>query len=219
MRPLVLIPASGKDGDLVQLAERSVRRACPAAMISVMNGPGLHGFKLDFGRRLIDDRTDIVVCMDSDVVVFPGWWEWISRMLEDPLVTGCGAPRIDGAAGLHPSMVAMRAELYRKAPSFLPTVDGRDTGVAVSQWLETQGYLQAAPVARGNNGQTDWWYYGTPNDLWWHLGSGTESAWPGWSRFLYRAIRSGLGSIRHREAIDRYRRRRIFLANAARRIA
>lgn len=216
MRALVVIAASGNDDDLVDLAIQSLRPWGFRALALVLPGPHPHGFKLDMAKGMTGD-ADVIVTMDSDCCVFPGWLEWIERTLADPLISACGAPRIDGAPGLHPSMLAMRADLYRKAPSFLPTVDGRDTGVAVSEWLAEQGYLQAAPVSRGNNGETDWWYYGTPNDLWWHLGSGTASAWPGIPRYVYRHLR-GLVNADYLERAGMWARRRTFIRNGRKRI-
>lgn len=209
MTLLVLIPSSGKDADLARLAERSVRQADPTAKIVVMGGKGSHGGKLDFGRRLIDATTDIVVTLDSDCVVFPGWREWILRTLGKPVVA-CGAPRVDDEWGLHPSMMAMRAEHYEAAPSWKAT-DKDDTGEAVCRWLETRGYLAASPAHMTAGG---WRGYGTPA-LWWHLGSGTESAWPGYPRHLYRVVRGWMGSARHAKAARRVARRQAFIESAA----
>ena len=261
MRALVVIAASGNDGDLVELAVRSLRPWGFRATSWVIGGPHPHGFKLDMAKGSLGN-ADVVVTLDSDCVVFPGWLEWIERTLADPLISACGAPRIDGAPGLHPSMLAMRADLYRTAPSFLPTVDGRDTGVAVSEWLAEQGYLQGARESRGTIPGRDWWAYhlapvtsserqGVPFEgqgpthvcpdcrapwheecgtcaadwdhacrlqpLWWHLGSGTASAWPGIPRYLYRHVR-GLFNADYRERAGMWAKRRTFIRDAGERL-
>jgi len=205
MRFLVIIPASGTDGDLLALAEQSVRQAAPDADLVILRGAASHGAKLDLGRRYITFH-DLVVTLDSDVVVWPGWREWIERTLADPLIVACGAPRVDDAWGLHPSMLAMSAERYRKAPSWSPS-PGQDTGVAVCRWLEKDGYLQGAEA---HNPFGYWQYWnpdaGIPGQMWWHLGSGSAS------RFHARCLVD-------REAWGRWRRRAAFVRAARERLA
>jgi len=154
----------------------------------------------------------VVVTLDSDCVVFPGWPAWITRTLGKPVVA-CGAPRVDDDWGLHPSMIAMRAEHYLAAPSWEAT-DKDDTGAVVCRWLETRGYLASSPSCMTLGG---WRTYGTPS-LWWHLGSGTASAWPGYARHSYRLVRGWLGSARHTKAVLRVRRRQAFIAAATARV-
>lgn len=215
---LAIIPASGTDRDLVSLAAASLGRV-RALDTLILGGPHPHGAKLDQAKTRLDGYA-IAVTLDSDVVAFPAWAEWIRDTLSHRMTVACGAPRIDGAPGLHPSMLAMHADLFRQCPSFLPTIDGKDTGVVVSEWLQTQGELVGADAWVNGDG---WWeyfgskYFGSKTDaprLWWHLGSGTASAWPGCWKFSYRAFRALLGSERHEEATTRYLRRRLFLKTA-----
>lgn len=217
MRILVLLPVSGPDAPLQRLAERSllVERARGHAIHTrVLDGKASHGTKLDFGKTLAPDY-DLVVTMDSDCVVFPGWAEWITRTLADPLIGACGAAAID-KQGLHPSMFAMRSTRYVATPSFAAT-EKKDTGLEVSEWIEAQGlYLQAASVWRG-----DWWEYFDPDGqaaLWWHLGSGTASAWPGWLRQTYRTWKGWTGSRLHKKAAELVWRRRRFIRAATQRL-
>ena len=221
----MLVPASGPDLPLRRLAERSLFRCGQIVTTRVLDGPASHGRKLDYGK-ILAPRFDCVVTMDSDCVVFPGWAEWITQTLQDPSVGACGAPRIDTLKGLHPSMLAMGADLYVRTPSFEAT-EGKATGVAVCEWLGiTQGLrLVGAEAVRG-----DWWSYGDDGDdepetrphrdhaLWWHLGSGTASAWPGWAKQMYRTARGLAGSRLHRKAADLVWRRRRFIRAAMRRI-
>ncbi len=165
MNLLVLIAVSGKEGDLLDLAVQSVERE--GGDVALLEGAAPHGRKLNAVRRLTLDSFDYIVCMDSDVVVWPGWREWINWVLCDPGVAACGAPRMEPEPGLHPSMLALRVRTFRDAPSFAPK-PGADTGVVVSQWLATQGRLIRAPMTRHAEG---WWDAG---GLWWHLGSGSQ---------------------------------------------
>lgn len=217
-RILVLIPVSGPDRPLLELALKSLmaeRDRGYDIQTRTLDGPASHGAKLDYGKVLAPDY-DLVVTMDSDCVVFPGWAAWITRTLADPLIGACGAPRVDDEHGLHPSMLATRAPLYVNTPSFAAT-PGHDTAVDVCRWLEgTKRYLVAAPVWR-----SDWWRYFDPEGhdvLWWHLGSGTASAWPGWTRQTYRTVKGWLGSRLHQKAAERVWRRRRFIREATRRI-
>jgi hypothetical protein len=212
-RFLVLIPASGRDDDLVELAMASVRRAEPTAEIQVMAGRGSHGFKLNFGRDLIGAHG-YVVTLDSDCVVFPGWGPWIRRVLSDPHVIACGAGRGDRPIALHPSMTAMRASTYKRTPSWEATPEA-DTGVRVSEWLEAEGWLYRATSYRQTD--DDWVRYAAvaqSGELWWHLGSGTHSAWPGLVKQAYRVVRALGGSVPHRESLGRVARRRRFVRTA-----
>lgn len=211
MRLLVILSASGTDADLLTLAERSVRREAPDADVLILRGPTTHGAKLDRGRSYCV-QYDAAVVMDSDVVVWPGWRAWIERTLKEPAIVACGAPRVDDAWGLHPSMLALRGDLYKSSPSWEAT-PGADTGVAVCRWLETHGYLQGAPATRG-----DWWtylsypppypdrVYALRHALWWHLGSGSSSTW-------------SLRCLWDKEAWWRWRRRRAFVQVARERLA
>ena len=204
MRWLVVIAASGTDDDLVALAEASVRREVPDADVLILRGTTSHGAKLDRGRTYCV-QYDVAVVMDSDVVVWPGWREWVEGLIKEDIIGACGAPRIDDTWGLHPSMLAMRGDRYAQSPSWQASAIG-DTGVAVCRWLEAaQLYLTAAPSSRGS-GTTDWWYYGIPDDLWWHLGSGSSSRW------TWRCLVDG-------EAWGRWRRRKAFVRDARARLA
>lgn len=214
MKILVLVPASGPDLPLRRLAERSLFRCGQIVTTRVLDGPASHGKKLDYGKVLAP-RFDLVVTMDSDCVVFPGWAEWIVRTLKDPRVGACGAPRIDTLKGLHPSMLAMGADLYVRTPSFEPT-EGKDTAVAVCEWIgQTMGLMLVGAEAHHDTPDA-WWRYGP--DLWWHLGSGTASAWPGWTMQTVRTLYGWLGSRRHRKAAALVWRRRRFIRAATRKI-
>lgn len=219
MRLLVLLPVSGPDRPLRLLAERSLmaeRARGHAIFIRVLDGKGSHGLKLDYGKALAPDY-DLVVTMDSDCVVFAGWADWITRTLADPIIGACGAPAVD-KPGLHPSMLAMRAADYIKAPSFAAT-DSQDTGGAVCSWVEQRGlYLQG--IQWQWKGPEGWYRYAAmTTELWWHLGSGTASAWPGLTRQLYRTVRGWTGSRLHQKAAERVWRRRRFIREAQRRLA
>lgn len=204
MRWLVVIAASGTDGDLVALAERSVRREVPDADLLILRGPTSHGAKLDRGRTYCV-QYDVAVVMDSDVVVWLGWRAWIEQRLKEPDVVACGAPRVDDLWGLHPSMLAMRGEAYAKSPSWQASALG-DTGVAVCKWLEPMGLL--VPARSGRDPEGGWWEYTwwSPLPLWWHLGSGSSST------FTWRCLIDG-------EAWGRWRRRRAFVRAARERLA
>ena len=202
--------ASGdKDRDLCILAQRSLARCGYPVDLRVLGGPSSHGAKLDYGKK-IAGNADIVVTMDSDCVVFPGWAEWIIKTLADPKIGACGSPRMEPEPGLHPSMLAMRAADYAMAPSFQPA-DGMDTAALVCRWIEQRGgYLQGATMIR-----EDWWrYWSSDGVLWWHLGSGTDSAWPGYARHAARIIKGALGSRLHQKAVERVRRRARFIKAA-----
>lgn len=215
-RLLVLMAASGPDYPLRRLAEQSVlaaRGRGHQVFLRQLDGPASHGRKLDYGKTLAPDY-DIAVAMDSDCVVFPGWADWITRTLSESLIGACGAPAVN-TSGLHPSMLAMRSALYVKAPSF-EAAYGHDTAGQVCVWLERQGlYLQGARETRRD--AADWHHYdaGGP-ELWWHLGSGTASAWPGLSRQVYRTVRGWAGSRPHAKLAALVWRRRRFLRAARR---
>ncbi len=205
MRWLVVIAASGTDNDLVALAEASVRREVPDADVLILRGATSHGAKLDRGRSYCV-QYDVAVTLDSDVVVWPGWRSWIEQTLKEPDVVACGAPRVDDAWGLHPSMLAMRGDLYAKSPSWQPSAIG-DTGVAVCRWLEGQGRFVQANAGRRPDG---WWDYMAtnlyePRELWRHLGSGSSS------HFTWRCLWDG-------EARARWRRRKAFVRAARERL-
>jgi hypothetical protein len=218
MRWLVVIAASGRDDDLVALAEASVRREVPDADVLILRGATSHGAKLDRGRSYCV-QYDVAVTLDSDVVVWSGWRSWIEQTLKEPDVVACGAPRVDDSWGLHPSMLALKGDLYAKSPSWQPSAIG-DTGVAVCHWLEGQGKLLAADSQLAYEG---WWRFVTPGDepgsvvgwqegvgqvrpRWWHLGSGSSSRWT-WRCLV------------DREAWGRWRRRKAFVRAARERLA
>ena len=208
MRWLVVIAASGTDNDLVALAEASVRREVPDADVLILRGTTSHGAKLDRGRAYCV-QYDVAVVLDSDVVVWPGWRSWIEQTLKEPEVVACGAPRVDDSWGLHPSMLALKGDLYAKSPSWQPSAIG-DTGVAVCRWLEGQGYVQAADA---NVIPAGWWAcWDAPrvelgaHVIWWHLGSGSSSRW------TWRCLVDG-------EAWGRWRRRKAFVRDARARLA
>lgn len=174
MRLLAIIAVSGHEGELLDLAVASAERE--GVSVALLEGDAPHGSKLDAARHLNLADFDEVIAMDSDVVVWPGWRSWIERCLSEPGVVACGAPRID-APGLHPSMLAMRADVYLQAPSFQSSPDA-DTGVNVSAWLAGQGDRIVAESAVSAEG---WWVLsdmpvGPP--LWWHLGSGSQYPQP-----------------------------------------
>jgi len=202
MRWLVVIAASGRDDDLVALAEASVRREVPDADVLILRGATSHGAKLDRGRSYCV-QYDVAVTLDSDVVVWSGWRSWIEQTLKEPDVVACGAPRVDDSWGLHPSMLALKGDLYAKSPSWQPSAIG-DTGVAVCRWLEGQGGIWQATTERDQ-----WWYLGDSHEgpaLWWHLGSGSSSRWT-WRCLV------------DREAWGRWRRRKAFVRAARERLA
>lgn len=209
MRFLVVIAASGREGPLLTLAEQSLRRVAPRADLLILRGPQPHGVKLDLARGYLRGH-DAVVTMDSDVVVWPGWVDFLEKWLVAEDIGAIGAARVDELWGLHPSMLAMRAELYAQAPSFRATgtlEDGTllDTGVAVCQWIEKQGlWLERIPYEQTARG----WFVYAPHwtargGLWWHLGSGSQSPYRPWFT----------------EGRARWVRKRRFLREATRRLA
>ncbi len=178
MKPLlVLMAASGQDQELRLLAERSLGRCGYPVDLRVLSGSNSHGEKLDYGKQMAD-KAEIVVTMDSDCVVFPGWGEWITQTLANPMIGACGAPAVD-KPGLHPSMLAMRGFDYVASPSLQPTAE-HDTGGAVCAWLESRGlYLQGITAYRLRGELEDWWRYSAgAEELWWHLGSGSQYRQP-----------------------------------------
>lgn len=224
MRPFIVIPIHGAD-DLANLCLRSLHalpeigqgRPVIFPIRSIPDRKDIsHGAKLDYAKRIAAEmHVDTVICLDQDVVVWPGWWQWIETTLDDIHVGACGAPRMEPEPGLHPSMLAMPSDLFVKSPSFIASGIG-DTGVAVCSWLEHQGLsLRPSVMVKGACPRDWWWCCGEDTDtLWWHLGSSTDSEWPGVIRHAYRMGRGLLGSRLHQKAVDRVRRRRRFIREA-----
>ena len=161
MKAVILTVAIPGTQALVDLCRESVRRFAPTVWHSVYWHQGTHADGIEAWRRRMmkfDDGWDVIVLLDSDVVLTsPRWTEAVIDPFRHTVLELAGAPKHSGpvervlygtATILHPSCLAMRRELFDKC-DFHPQGRLLDTAGMASLLTSAPKVFRFHPIGQG----------------------------------------------------------------------
>ena len=161
MKAVILTVAIPGTQALVDLCRESVRKFAPGIYHAVWWHDKSHAEGIEMWRRRMrqfDDRWDVVVLMDSDVVLTSArWGEAMLEPFQQTVVELAGAPKHSGpvervlygaATILHPSCLAMRRELFDKC-DFAPQGRLLDTAGMASLLTSAPKIFRFHPIGSG----------------------------------------------------------------------
>ena len=209
--------------DLLALCLASLKKFAPTVKPLVLeggDGAEHHAAAIEAARRWRMPETDIVILLDTDVVILSDeWWPWVEASLKDVSAVGGLRHRGDvtqlyceGTLLLHAHCLAMRRDLFEAVLSF-KAFGAWDTAWEVSRLAHRKFAGTHVVVPQSGEG----WparvgvYADQGTWLWAHLGRGTSFRPRPWEREVLRKLAARLGSPRAKKILSYQEDRAAFL--------